>query len=93
MGFEMIGIKGTSVLKKDGIEIQAFIAGVNSGMYQMPFVIEVRTWAKKWWFEKFYYRALRLDIQQLRVLKAEIDKVVEWHENEYSRTINKAKGQ
>lgn len=52
--FNTITIDKTILVEKEGMEICAFIAGVNSGEYGLPFVIRVSTWARKWWFKKFF---------------------------------------
>ncbi len=76
--FETIKIDKTVCLQKDGIEFSAYIAGVNSGMYQLPFVIVVRTWASKWGFKKFFWRELKLNINEVKMLHKELGKVIEY---------------
>jgi hypothetical protein len=85
--FDTVEINRTTVMQKDGIEIRACIAGVNSGAYELPFVIQVRTWASKWFFKKFFYREMRLNIHEVIALKEECDKVIEWHNSRTMQTL------
>lgn len=78
--FETIKIDKTTTLQKEGMEITAYIAGVNSGAYQLPYVISVRVWAKKWFFKKFFYREMKLNIFEVKNFRDECDKVIKWHE-------------
>lgn len=75
-----VKMENKTTLAIDGMEIQAFIAGVNSGMYQLPFCIEVRTWAKKWFFTKFFYRSMKLNLYQCKMLRDELTKVIDFNE-------------
>ena len=79
--FETLKINKATTIQKDGIEISAFIAGVNSGVYNLPYVIEVRTWASKWFFKKFFYRDMKLSIHEVRLLKKELEQVIEFYDN------------
>ncbi len=79
--FETIKFDKTKTLQKEGMEISSYIAGVNSGVYGLPFVISVRCWASKWWFKKFFYREMKLNIFEVRQLKEEFDKVKELYED------------
>lgn len=79
--FKTLKFERKTTIVSEGIEISCFIAGVNSGAYQLPFVIAVRTWAKKWWFKKFFYREMELNIHQIKELKTELDKVITYYEN------------
>lgn len=75
--FKEIKIERSTVIWRDGIEISAYIAGVNSGMYEFPFVVEVRTWARKWWFKKFFYREIQLNSWEVELLHDELGKVLD----------------
>ena len=77
--FETIKLDKTTTLQKDGMEIIAYIAGVNSGAYGLPYVIAVRVWARKWFFKKFFYREMKLNIWDVKQLRDECDKVIKWH--------------
>jgi len=79
--FETIKFDKTKTLQKEGMEISSYISGVNSGVYRLPFVIAVRCWASKWWFKKFFYLEMKLNIFEVRQLKEELDKVIEFYEN------------
>jgi len=79
--FEAIKFERKTTLKKEGMEICSYIAGVNSGAYGLPFVISIRCWARKWWFKKFFYRAMKLSVFEVKQLKEELDKVIELYEN------------
>ncbi len=79
MKFETVKIESTTKLKIDGMEISAYIAGVNSGVYGLPYVIEVRTWARKWFFNKFFYRKMKLNIHDVTHLRDECNKVIEYY--------------
>lgn len=79
--FDTLKIEKTTTLQKDGMEISAYIAGVNSGVYSLPYVISVETWASKWGFKKFFRREMKLDIQQIKFLKKELETVIEFHES------------
>jgi hypothetical protein len=74
---EMIKIDKTTIIEKEGMVIRAFIAGVNSGVYDMPFVIKISCWARKWFFKKFFHCEMQLQIKELELLKGEIDKSIE----------------
>lgn len=74
--FETVKIDRSIQFYKDGIEISAFIAGVNSGVYGFPFVIAVRTWARNWFFKKFFYREIHLNMEEVAALHNELGKVV-----------------
>ena len=76
--FDTIIIDSTTTLRKEGMEISAFIAGVNSGAYGLPYVIKVRVWAKKWFFRKFFHNEMHLNIHQVRMLRDECEKVLEF---------------
>jgi len=78
--FETIKFDKTKTLQKEGMEISSYIAGVNSGVYGLPFVIAVRCWASKWGFKKFFYREIKLNIFEVRQLKQELDKVIEFYD-------------
>lgn len=78
--FDTIKFDDSKVLKKDGMEIRSYIAGVNSGVYNLPFVIEVSCWARKWIFSKFFKRSMRLNLFQVKQLKSELEKVVDHFE-------------
>jgi hypothetical protein len=77
--FEMIKINQTTIIEKDGMELEAYIAGVNSGAYGLPFVIVVRTWARKWFWKKFFYREMKLSLRQVMMLRDECQKVIDWN--------------
>ncbi len=82
--FETIKIDRTQVsnitLLKDGMEIECYIAGVNSGVYGLPFVVSVKTWASKWFFKKFFRREMKLNIHEVKALKEELEKVISFYE-------------
>jgi len=78
--FETSIVDKTKPVEKEGMEITAFIAGVNSGMYEMPFCIQVRTWARKWWFKKFFYCEAKLNLEELKRLRNEFDKAIKFCE-------------
>ena len=78
--FETIKIDQTTVLSKEGMELSAYIAGVNSGAYQLTYVIKVRVWSKKWIFKKFFYKEMELNLFQVKLLRDECDKVIKWHD-------------
>jgi len=78
--FETIKFDKTKTLQKEGMEISSYIAGVNSGVYGLPFVIAVRCWASKWGFKKFFYREMKLNIFEVRQLKLELDKAIEFYD-------------
>jgi hypothetical protein len=73
-------------IEKEGMEISAYLAGVNSGAYSMPFVISVRTWARKWFFKKFFYREMYLNIFEVKELKEECERVIEFWEQEKKKS-------
>ncbi len=77
--FDTIKLDKTTTLQKDGMEITAYIAGVNSGMYGLPYVISVRVWAKKWFFKKFFYREMKLNIHEVKQFRDECDKVIQFY--------------
>ena len=79
--FDTIKFNKTKTLQKEGMEIKSYVAGVNSGAYSMPFVISVRCWASKWVFKKFFYREMKLNIFEVKQLKEELDKVIEFYDN------------
>lgn len=80
--FETITISKTAIVEKEGLEISAFIAGVNSGAYGLPFVIRVSTWAHKWWFKKFFYCEAKLNYDEVKQLRDECDKVIRYMDTE-----------
>lgn len=80
--FDTIKIDKSTCLQKEGMKIQAYIAGVNSGQYCLPFVIKVSTWAKKFGFKKFFYREMQLSIHEVKTLKEECEKVIEFYNKE-----------
>ncbi len=75
--FSTVTIEHKTTMTTNGMSIKAFIAGVNSGEYGLPFVIQVSTWASKWGFKKFFYREMKLNIFEMRALKAELDKAIQ----------------
>lgn len=84
--FDTVYFSSTTVLKKEGIEIKGFIAGVNSGMYSLPYVIQVSTWASKWFWSKFFRREMKLNLMQVRQLREECDKVIKFYEEKDIKT-------
>jgi hypothetical protein len=74
--FKTVSIKASTIIQKDGIEIKSYIAGVNSGIYGIPFVISVETWASKWGFKKFFHRKLSLGLEEMTDLRDELDKAI-----------------
>lgn len=76
--FDTVKIDKTTTLQIEGMTIQAYIAGVNSGEYGLPFVITVKTWARKWFFKKFFVREMKLNIHEVMLLKDECEKVIEF---------------
>lgn len=78
--FDTIKLDKTTTLQKEGMEIKAYIAGVNSGAYELPYVIAVRVWARKWFFRKFFYNEMKLNIFEVRRLRDECDKVIKWYD-------------
>lgn len=77
--FETVIVDKTAVVERDGLEISCFIAGVNSGVYGLPYIIQVRTWASKWGFKKFFFREAHLTINDVTKLKNECDKVIAFY--------------
>lgn len=77
--FETIKFNKTVTLEKEGMEISAYIAGVNSGVYQLPYVIQVRVWAKKWFFKKFFHKEMHLNLWEVKQLRDECNKVIEFY--------------
>jgi len=80
--FKTVTFESKTVLAVDGMEINSYIAGVNSGMYGLPFVISVRCWARKWFFSKFFCREMKLNLKQVRELRDELDFVINQFHNE-----------
>ena len=76
--FKTVRVDRSTVVWKDGMEISAYIAGVNSGVYGLPFVIEVKTWAKKWWFKEFFVRKITLNMDDVELLHDELSKVIDY---------------
>ena len=72
-----IVIDRTTVLQKDGMEINMYIAGVNSGVYEPPFVVSIRVWARKWIFKKFFTRKMQLSLSEMIFLRDELNKAIE----------------
>lgn len=87
--FEEIKFDKTTSLQKDGMEISAFIAGVNSGQYNLPFLISVKVWARKWFFKKFFYREMHLDLHEIKILKNECEKVLNYYEEKQKEITEK----
>lgn len=78
--FQQIKIDKTTSFKKEGMEINAYISGVNSGQYSLPFVIKVKVWSRKWFFEKFFYREMKLDLDEIKILMNECQNVLRYYE-------------
>ncbi len=78
--FNTVTIDKMTVIERHGMKLKAYIAGVNSGVYGLPFIIEVSVWAKKWWFKKFFYYKMELSRYQTKVLRDECNKVLEYFE-------------
>ena len=76
--FKEVKIEYKTTIVTEGMEISAYIAGVNSGAYSLPFVIEVKTWASKFWFKKFYTRKMELRYTEVVALRDECNKVIEY---------------
>lgn len=82
--FETVKINKTVIVEKEGLEISAFIAGVNSGVYGLPFCIQVSTWARKLWFKRFFFVEAKLNLEELKALRNEFDKAILFCEAEIS---------
>jgi hypothetical protein len=78
--FKTIKIESKTIIHQEGMEIEGYIAGVNSGMYGLPYVIVVRTWARKWFWRKFFKREMKLNLMQVKEFRKECDKVIEYFE-------------
>lgn len=83
--FKQVKFEKTKKLSIEGMEIVSFISGVSSGVYTMPFVISVRCWASKFGFKKFFRREMHLNIFEVRELKEELEKVLEYHKEYYKK--------
>ncbi len=79
--FSTLKIDKTFSLGVEGIEIKSYIAGVNSGVYSLPYVISVRTWAKKFWFKRFFEKRVSLDLKEVILLRDELNQVIKFYEN------------
>lgn len=79
--FDTVHIEKYTSIIKEGMEIKAYIAGVNSGSYELPFVISVKTWAKKFLFKKFFLREMKLNIFEVKLLRDELNKAIEFYNN------------
>lgn len=80
--FEELNFKSNFEIINEGMEISCHIAGVKSRAYSLPFVITVRTWAKKWFFRKFFVRQMKLSLWQMKQLRNELDKAINYIEKE-----------
>lgn len=78
--FNHLMFEKTFNIQKEGMRIYGYIAGVNSGQYSLPFVISVQTWAKKWWFRKFFTMETKLNIMEMKQLRRELDTAIEYFE-------------
>jgi hypothetical protein len=78
--FEQVTIDKTTVVEKEGLEICAFIAGVNSGMFGLPFCIQVRAWTSFLWFKKFFFVQAKLNLEELKRLQNEFQKAITYLE-------------
>jgi len=78
--FDMLKYDRNVRISKKGMEIGAYIAGVNSGMYQLPFIVYVRVWSYGI-FRRIFYKEMRLNIWEVKQLKEECEKVIEFYNN------------
>jgi hypothetical protein len=78
--FDTVVIDKTEIIGREGLEISAFIAGVNSGAYGLPFCIQVRAWAGKFWFSKFFFVQANLDLEEMKRLRNELDNAISFCE-------------
>lgn len=74
---QTIRIDRKEVITRDGMDVCAFIAGVNSGAYGLPFCIIVRAWHPFLWMRKFFWREAKLTEKEVRELHAELGRVIE----------------
>jgi len=76
--FEMLKFDRNVKIYKKGMEIGAYIAGVNSGVYELPFIVYVRVWSFGL-FKRFFYKEMRLNLWEVKLLKEECEKVIEFY--------------
>lgn len=86
--FETLKFERSVKIQKEGMEIQSYLAGVNSGAYGLPYVISVRTWARKWFWRKFFYSEIQLNLMEVRQLKEECEKVLDYFDRSKTTTGN-----
>ena len=83
--FETLTFDKTVKWETSGMRIKCFIAGVNSGAYGLPFVVEVSTWIKTFWGRKKYYRTIHLTRWEIKRLRDELTNVLNYVEEQENK--------
>jgi hypothetical protein len=79
--FSEIIIKRHTEYSSDTMKFEAHIPGVNSGVYTPKLAMRATVVKKRWWGTRVAVGKMYLNMQEIRMLKEECEKILEYYDN------------